>query len=124
MTNIKETIEELKSIKGCINQSLIAQRGMSLFIPKNLEVLTHTIKILQAVESTEGELPEKYQDYDFNGMSYVESLTDYEQGSNEMHDIARSILAKAKLRIEELEKMTSTLADEVLKLGGKITGGG
>ena len=45
-------------------------------------------------------LPEKYQDYDFNGMSFVESLTDYEQGSNQMHSKAVEVVVGL---LEEME---------------------
>jgi len=49
-------------------------------------------------------LPEKYQDYDFNGMSFVESLTDYEQGSNQMHSKAVEVVVGLLKRIKESEE--------------------
>ena len=49
-------------------------------------------------------LGEKYQDYDFNRMSFVESLTDYEQGSNQMHSKAVDVVVGLLERVDELRE--------------------
>ena len=134
MTNIKETIKDLEDIKNCINQNMIAQRGFSLFVPRHKETLSQAIKICQAVESTGEELEKRKHEKGCKYWAREHSH-DCDCGSedfNDAIDIARPILAKrelfwqdnfiaqakeydkklaqelakAKLRIEELEKTT------------------
>ena len=49
-------------------------------------------------------LGERHQDYDFNGISFVQCLTDYEQGSNQMHSKAVGVVERLLAKISELEE--------------------
>lgn len=91
---------------------------------KDYEIIRETIKILQAVESAEGELPEKKRKVSqytlLSGRRMGKNTYIRADGFNQAIDIARPILAKAKLenkelreRIEELEKYQAKLIDDL-----------
>ncbi len=101
---IKETIEGLEKI---VNDP---DWGNEI---EGIIALSHAIKILQTVESAEGELPGKMKagKENWDGKLVTERE---EKMYNSLRDIARPILAKAKLRVEELEK-------EVEDTGGELS---
>ena len=69
--------------------------------------LSHAIKICQAVESAEGELPEKRTSTDIEPT--IGTLSPINYGVNQAIDIIQPILAKALLKIQELEKENKEL---------------
>ena len=82
----KQTIEVLEILKGGVNND---KWGEALF------------KAIQALKAGEGVLPEKRE------LGFSWELCESEKGFNEMHDIAKPIIAKLKVRIEELERNCS-----------------
>ena len=91
MSKEKETIEELKVVLSWGKDDDPSGKAIS-----------QAIKWGEALDSAEGELPKKIED----GKHYCYAGIYCDLGSqnfNQAIDIARPILAKAKLRIEELE---------------------
>lgn len=104
--NIKETIEVLGRMKFALDKC-DANKFIAIGEKKCGEAFFHAIEICQAVESAEGELPEKKEGTTVEDMFTAQhsEWKGYRTGFNQAIDIARPILAKAKLRIEELENI-------------------
>ncbi len=103
MNEIKEMKDNIKRLKMLRDNSTTYGIGFAT------DALSHAIKILQAVESAEGELPEKktIAKHFYFGTERAEN--NQRIGSNQAIDIAIPILAKAKLRIAELEMIVKEL---------------
>ncbi len=113
MNQIKETIEILNDEETILKYIHIkAQGNFEVEIsPKFTNALSHAIEICQGVESAGKELPEKKEalrtDY-LNGYRNGKR-----KGFNKMHDIATPILAKAKIKLTESERVTNDFFEQV-----------
>ena len=85
MDKLKELVERLNKHKYGAEQDL-------------LSALHSVTNILTTISEAEG-LPEKKVDYDHNGVTFVESITDYEKGFNECLEKIKPLLHKKTLEL-------------------------
>jgi len=70
-------------------------------------------KLAEQVLEAGDELPDKIVDYDHNGVTFVESVGEYERGFNEALDLCLPIVAKLKLRVAELDEENADLTSKL-----------
>ena len=105
MDKLKELVEGVDTHKKILEYMIKSyeERGGGYSQKESLRTAIKAFDFLSTISEAEG-LPEKKVDYDHNGVTFVESITDYEKGFNECLEKIKPLLHKKDIEIRELKE--------------------